>query len=285
MFAYRACVPRYKLTVAYDGTDFNGWQAQHPREEPGSDERITLRTVQTVLQEAVRSVVREEVTIVGASRTDSGVHARGQVAAFTSDPDPAIGRGWPNERGTNTLLRAVNSRLPDDVVVVNAEVVDDGFDPIIGATSKAYSYTLHITDGSDERSLRPLWDRRYVQQLYVPQDVGRMEEAAKRLVGEHDFVSFAAMNHGRQTTVRTILDCSVRELEPVEGARRIRIDVTGTGFLYNMVRIIAGTLVDVGRGKLSPDDIGRIIDAKDRREAGPTLPPNGLCLEWIKYER
>ena len=300
-------MPRYKLTIAYDGTDFCGWQKQEPPEggsvrpervESRAGGRMILRTVQNTVEQAVREVVREEVKLVGASRTDAGVHAGGrfpdgsvggQVAAFTCSQSAPEGRGWPEERGTEPLLRAVNARLPDDVLVLDAAVVDDAFDPIADCVSKGYSYTIHVSQR------RAMWDRRYVTHLWHELDVGRMREAAAALVGRHDFESFAAAGHGRQNTVRTIHACEVSEIAsdpssplpiahcPSPADQRIRIDVSGDGFLYNMVRIIAGTLVEVGRGKIEPGAIPDILDARDRRRAGQTLPPEGLRLEWIRY--
>jgi tRNA pseudouridine38-40 synthase len=303
-------VPRYKLTIAYDGTDFCGWQKQEPLEdrhegteaqrhlgETSSGEgpasslkhtrydsdrpgRIALRTVQHVVERAVREVVREPIQLLGASRTDSGVHARGQTGAFTATDDQekiALGSGWPLERGTDRLIRAVNGRLPEDVLIVGAEPVPPDFDPISWCTAKGYSYTLHVG------TTRPLFDRRFVQQVWEPLDLRRMNEAAKRLIGEHDFGAFAAAGHGRLSTVRTIFDCSVSELDPTPQARRLRIDISGNGFLWNMVRIVAGTLVEVGKGKMTPEQVSAAIESKDRRQAGSTLPAQGLCLEWIKY--
>jgi tRNA pseudouridine38-40 synthase len=244
------------------------------------------------VEQAVREVVRERVNVHGASRTDAGVHARGQVAAFTCSGDDASGGetseavpdaggvrggGWPVARGVERLARAVNGKLPEDVRVMGVEVVGPAFDPVNDATSKAYSYTIHNAKEA------ALWDRWFVQHVYDALDVSRMQEAAQHLVGEHDFVSFAALHHGRLTTVRRVLSCEVSE-HMVRGARRVRIDVSGTGFLYNMVRIIAGTLVEVGRGRMAPGAIPAIISSKDRRNAGPTLDGRGLCLEWIMYE-
>lgn len=280
-------MPRYKLTIAYDGTDFAGWQKQEPPDPaapipaPGEEDtrpRLKLRTVQHVLEQTIRQVVREPVIVVGASRTDSGVHAQGQVAAFTSEPDAAKGKGWPADRGTDPLVRALNARLPDDLLVRDARIVDDGFSPISGAVRKAYSYTMHIAPN------RSLWDRRYVWHSWKPLDTRAMTRAAALLVGEHDFAAFAALNHGKQTTVRTIFSCSVEPLETGEpDAQRVRLRVCGSGFLYNMVRIITGTLHEVGMGKLDPESIPDIIASRDRRRAGPTLPPQGLRLEWIQY--
>jgi len=304
-------VPRYKLTIAYDGTNFCGWQKQEPpaggpvapekvlpkggtasdaAAEAAAesavpttpDDRVTLRTVQEVIERAVREVVREPAIVMGASRTDAGVHAKGQVAAFT------CGEGWPTDRGTDKLILALNSRLPRDVVVIAAEIASPTFDPIGDCTAKAYSYLIHVSPN------RPLWDRDYVHHVWSKLDVDLMNQAAARLIGEHDFAAFAAAGHGRLSTVRTIFTCSVtEETSPQHSAlsaqhpfpnRRIRIDVSGNGFLWNMVRIIAGTLLDAGRGWLSPDDVSSAIQQKDRRKAGPTLPARGLCLEWVKYK-
>jgi tRNA pseudouridine38-40 synthase len=298
-------VPRYKLTIAYDGTDFCGWQKQEPPEgtkvidakvmpargDEGKQGRVVLRTVQEVVERAVISVVREPVVLMGASRTDSGVHARGQVAAFTctggEGPGPAEESprtGWPVVRGPEPLLRALNSRLPEDVLVAAAEIAPPEFDPIGGALEKAYSYTLHVSPN------RPLWDRPFVHHIWTPLELQQMNEAAEMLVGEHDFAAFAAAGHGRLSTVRRITSLRVVEAgQPGFGPaaagweRRLRIEVAGNGFLWNMVRILAGTLVEVGRGRLTPADIRGALATGDRRKAGPTLPPTGLCLEWVRY--
>lgn len=299
-------MPRYKLTIAYDGTDFCGWQKQLPPDEtappppPGEDRpRTELRTVQGVLERAVREAVREPITLTGASRTDSGVHAWGQCASFFSNPDPEKGVGWPAERGLHSLVRAINGKLPRDVLVRDAAVVHDDFDPISGAIEKEYTYTF--ATGYD----RPLWDRCFVFHTWHELDPAPMAEAARHLIGEHDFASFAQINHGRKTTVRRIYNCAVEDLSP-RGAdfqsasppsvstppplfpgdfRRLRVRVSGSGFLYNMVRILAGTLMEVGRGKIDPNHIPAILESKDRRaNHGPTLPPQGLRLEWVRYD-
>lgn len=276
-------MPRYKLTIAYDGTDYCGWQKQEPPDPADPSQRVVLPTVQGVLEEAVRGVLREPgVLVTGASRTDSGVHAWGQVAAFTSVPDQATGVGWPADRGTDRLMNAINSKLPRDVLVRSAELVDGSFEPIGGAIEKEYTYTIVAGD------TRPLWDRRYVWHTWYDLDPHRMREAAAHLVGEHDFAAFAQINHGRSTTVRTIFRCDAESDVP-DGCRapdagcRITIRVSGSGFLYNMVRIIAGTLMEVGRRKLEPGDMPGILASKDRRQAGVTLPPTGLRLEWVRF--
>lgn len=254
-------MPRYRLTVAYDGTDFHGWQRQEP------PDREPLRTVQGVMEEAARRVVYEPVEVTGASRTDSGVHAVGQVAAFTTTKEIPVAR----------LPMALTSALPDDVQVVDAAIVADDFDPISDATSKGYAYT--IVHGPPPEFWPDLFQRRHVCRTWHRLDPREMAIGAVHLVGEHDFTSFAHSRHRRESPVRRVLRCEVIE----ESAHRLRIEVSGTGFLYNMVRIIAGTLLDVGRGRLKPDDIATIRDARDRTRAAQTLPAQGLCLRWVRY--
>lgn len=260
------------LTVAYDGTDFHGWQKQEP------PDAAPLRTVQGVLEETIRLVLRQPgIRVTGASRTDAGVHALGQVAAFTAETS------IPTER----LARALSSRLPEDVQVLRAAIAPDAFDPISHARRKTYRYSLvhggprsTMKEPSSLHAPPPLFDRRFVTYTWHRLDAEAMHDAAQHLVGEHDFASFAQISHGRTTTVRTIFDCAVLATEP----SRCQIEITGSGFLYNMVRIIAGTLVEIGRGKRTPADIPAILAARDRRAAGPTLPPHGLCLRSIEYD-
>lgn len=251
-------MPRYKLTVAYEGTDFHGWQKQEPRDQ------APLRTVQGVLERVVVKVVREPVVLVGASRTDSGVHALGQVAAFSTSRDIPIER----------LPRAITSRCPEDLQVIQAEKVPESFDPIRDAVRKQYCYT--IQHGSD---LPPLFDRRFIWRTHHDLEVDLMNQAAMLLVGTHDFESFASAHHGRENTIREILSCKVTTLTQ----NRLKIEVVGGGFLYNMVRIIAGSLLEIGRGAREPNSITKAIRNQDRRLTGPTLGPEGLRLEWIEY--
>jgi len=273
----------YFLTIAYDGTAFHGWQRQEPLRESvltstsgdlprvvdaDSDnaDRVSLRTVQHVVQEAVSRVLGQSVTIQGASRTDAGVHARAQVATFIRE-NADIG---PED---DKLVMAINSRLPDDVLVREARRVRADFNPIGDCTGKGYRYSLHT--GRE----RPLWDRLYVHHVRQELNVEAMRTAAALFVGEHDFAAFAKAGHGRESTVRTVLACDVARF----GDAGVAIDISGSGFLHNMVRIIAGTLVEVGRGRLGPEDITEALTTGNRRCAGPTLPPTGLCLEWINY--
>ena len=247
---------RYRLTVMYDGTDFCGWQKQEP---PG---REALRTAQGVLETAVARTVRQPVVVTGASRTDSGVHALGQVVAF--DAETTI----PVER----LHLAINKHLPEDIAVTGASEAPADFDPIAQAISKSYRYTIH------DASLRPVFDRRRVYHCWYTLDEARMHEATQHLIGEHDFASFANTHHGRESTVRMVHACAV-----TRQGERVHIDIAGGGFLYHMVRIVSGTLVEIGRGVWSPADVPRILAARSRAAAGPTLSPEGLCLMTVRY--
>jgi tRNA pseudouridine38-40 synthase len=255
-------MPRYRLTIAYDGTEFHGWQKQQAPVETES-----LRTVQGVLEQAVMRVVRQPVSLLGASRTDAGVHALRQIAAFSAEFDLARAK----------LKRAINARLPADLRIRRVEVVADSFDPISDALAKGYRYRM-IHDGRPG-ARGPVFARRYFTFMPETLDVERMQHSAPYFVGEHDFASFTRVHHGRETTVRTVHSCEVS----VIGKRRLQIDISGNGFLYNMVRIIAGTLADVGRGLFEPDDIPGMLQARDRRRAGQTLPPEGLFLMWVRY--
>jgi len=249
-------VRRYRLTVRYDGSEFHGWQMEEPPEgEP-------LRTAQGVLESAVNGALRQPVVLNGASRTDAGVHALGQVAAFNAETTIPVER----------LHHAINRYLPNDIAVVDAREVEGNFDPITMAVRKAYQYTIH------NASVRPVFDRRQVYHCWQPLDAAAMHEAAQTIIGEHDFESFANTHHGRSSTVRTVFSCDVNR-----DGQRVVIDVCGSGFLYHMVRIIAGTLVKVGSGAMSVAHIPAILAARDRNLAGPTLDAAGLRLMWIAY--
>lgn len=275
------------MSISYDGTGFVGWQKQEPpaggvaplESAPGLDApdgRVALRSVQAVVERAVREAVRQPVVVIGASRTDSGVHARCQTAAFTTQENfTDAGRriGPADDR----LKDAINARLPEDVLVTSCVPADPLFDPIKDCVCKGYRYSVRT--GRD----RPLWERGRVWHVRSGLDVEAMDRAARAMVGTFDFTSFAAAGHGRESAVRTLATARVTS-EPVEdGATIVRIDVAADGFLWNMVRIIAGTLVEVGRGAAPPEDIPAIVAAKDRSRAGPTAPAHGLCLMWGVY--
>lgn len=244
---------KLKLTIAYDGTDFHGWQRQ-----------AGVRTVQAEIEEVARRVIRHPLEIVGASRTDTGVHARGQAAHLrTTTAVP-----------TENLRRAIGQRLPDDISLAHLADVPLGFHATRHALGKLYHYRIH------NDAHRPVeWHvTRYAWHVWYHLDVDRMQAAAAALVGTHDFAAFASAASTRQTTVRTI-----RRIEIRRHFNALLIDVEGQGFLYNQVRIMVGTLVEVGRGHWPPQCVAEILASRDRRQAGPTAPPHGLCLEWVKY--
>ncbi|HIZ13957.1 MAG TPA: tRNA pseudouridine(38-40) synthase TruA [Candidatus Mediterraneibacter stercorigallinarum] len=244
---------RIKLTVAYDGTDYCGWQIQK-----------NGITVEEVLNRALSRLTGEEITVVGASRTDAGVHARGNVAVF--DTDTRI----PAER----IVYAVNALLPEDVVVVRSEEVPAGWHPRKCVSVKTYEYRILNKEFPDPVRRR---DTYFVS---FSLDIERMRRAAEYLKGEHDFKSFCSAQTAVETTVRTIYDLDIKKEGEI-----ITIRVRGNGFLYNMVRIIAGTLAGVGRGYFEPEDMERMLEAKDRTQAGVTAPPQGLTLVGIEYEK
>jgi tRNA pseudouridine38-40 synthase len=245
-----------KLTIAYDGSDYHGWQIQ-----PG------CRTVQEVLRDALRSLLGPRARVCGASRTDAGVSALGQVGLIQIDsPIP-----------TENLAKAITDRLPEDMAIVKAEEVPMGFDVIGDVTSKLYRYTIF------SGPVRPVLHVRHCWYVTAEFDMRAMSEAAGLLVGKKDFKSFAAAADHREDSVRTIFRCDVTN-QPADDGRWVYVDAEGDGFLYNMVRNIVGTLVEVGVGRWRPDKIPEILEARDRRAAGPIAPPNGLCLMWIKYD-
>jgi tRNA pseudouridine38-40 synthase len=256
---------RYKLTLAYRGTNYHGWQSQAVTENykgPAPEQGHGIPTIQEIVSRAIASVVNHPVQLVGSSRTDAGVHAKGQLAHFDTSAVQIPREG---------LRRAINAALPADILVRSLDAVPDAFDAITSTTSKRYQYA--IWNQPDRPAFFPdlAWHR--WQQL----DVAAMTQAARRLMGEHDFASFARPGHGRENTVRTVLACDVSR----RGALLV-IGVEGTGFLWNMVRIMVGTLVEVGLGRYRPQDIDAMLAARDRQAAGATAPPHGLYLQWIR---
>ncbi len=244
---------RVKLTVAYDGTNYSGWQIQ-----PNAD------TIERQLDIAINKVTKEKIHVTGASRTDAGVHAMGNVAVF--DTDSAI----PPER----FSYALNACLPQDISVQSSEEVSPDFHPRHCDTRKTYEYKILNT----QMPIPQL--RNYSWHVSYELDIDAMRKAASYLVGEHDFKSFCCVRTQAESTVRTIYSLEV--LYDMQNAQVI-IRITGNGFLYNMVRIIAGTLIDAGRGKINPDDIPDILKYKDRSKSGKTAPPQGLTLMKIDY--
>jgi tRNA pseudouridine38-40 synthase len=255
---------RYKLALAYRGTKYHGWQSQAVTENypDAVPEGHGIPTIQETLSRAIEAVVRHPIKLVGSSRTDAGVHAKGQLAHFDTEATQIPHEG---------LRRAINAQLPTDITVRSLDAIDESFDAITSTTSKRYQYA--IWNQPDRPTFFPdlAWHR------WQPLDRAAMRAAAGKLIGAHDFASFARPGHGRESTVRTVLSCDVSARGPL-----VVVGVEGTGFLWNMVRIIVGTLVEVGLGRLEPEQMGTILAARDRQAAGPTAPPHGLYLQWIR---
>ena len=259
---------RVLIKVAYDGTDFAGWQKQ-----PGQ------RTVEGELLKALADLFSREIDLIGGSRTDAGVHSYGNPAVFD------IETRMPVER----IAPALNVRLPEDVRVLSSSAVAEDFHPHKIKSRKTYEYRIRVA-----RTLLPT-DRYYFHTVHVALDLAAMQKAADLLVGKHDFTSFSSVHAQVTSRVRTIYELQVTgeghetsdqlkaHMEPTE--MDVRIRVTGDGFLYNMVRIIAGTLIEVGRGAMSPLSIKEILEAKDRSLAGPTAPAKGLFLIGTEFEK
>lgn len=243
----------YLLTVAYDGTAYAGWQRQ-----AGFD------TIQERLEEAFEVLVGEPVIVHGSGRTDAGVHALRQCAHVR----------LPAARSPSELVRALNGNLPRDIAVGSVREVPAAFHARFSARGKRYLYRMVVS------RVRPVFGTQYFHWVKRPLDLGAMRRAARHLVGEHDFASFAR-NPGYERSRGTVR--RIDHLRLVQRPHGVDLVVQGNGFLYNMVRAIAGTLAEVGQGKLSPERVAAILDAKDRREAGATLGPGGLYLARVLY--
>ncbi len=246
-------IRKIKLTVQYDGSRYSGWQIQ-----PGK------RTIQSELVEAVSNLVGQRIPVHGASRTDAGVSALGQSALIELVDCPIPTENFP---------KAINGKLPRDIVVTKAEDVPKNFNLLGDVKSKLYRYTIHTGKYRPVLKLNQCWH------LHQKLDVEEMNKAAQLLVGKKDFKSFATAADKRESSVRTIFRCDVTSED-----KWIYIDVEGDGFLYNMVRNIVGTLTEIGNGRWQSEKITEILEAKTRTAAGRLAPPEGLCLIWIKYE-
>jgi tRNA pseudouridine38-40 synthase len=242
-----------RLVVEYDGSQLHGWQRQHNNE-----------TVQQHLEEALAQILQHEVQVTGASRTDAGVHARGQIATFrTERPIPTRG-----------VRRGLNSTLPDSIAIRDAAEVPDDFHPRFSATGKHYRYTILARP---DRS--PRW-RDFAWHVREPLNVHAMHAAASALIGEHDFSAFRAAGCGAKTTVRRVESIALTRLHP----HLLEIDIRGNAFLRQMIRIMVGTLVDVGLGDLAVSQVAEILAGKERTKAGQTAPPQGLELVEVRYD-
>lgn len=244
---------RVKMIVAYDGTNYKGWQVQ-----PNGI------TIEEILNQQLSELLGEDVVVTGASRTDSGVHSLGNVAIFDTD----------TRMPADKIAFALNQRLPEDIVVQGSCEVPADWHPRYQSSRKTYEYRIL------NRTFRMPTRRLDTYFYHYPLDVEKMQQAASYLVGEHDFKSFCSVGAQVKSTVRTIYACDVFKEDDI-----ITIRVTGNGFLYNMVRIIAGTLIRIGGGDMPPEQIKDILDARDRNTAGPTAPAHGLTMMGIEYEK
>lgn len=249
-------MPTFKLTLAYDGTAYAGWQVQAPGQ----------LAVQEVVERAIAAVTGQRVRVMASGRTDAGVHALGQVVSFRTSC------GWEPP----VLVRALNAHLPLDIAVRDATIVPDNFHATLSATRKRYRYAIH------NHPIRDVFRRHTSWHYPRPLNVPAMQEAAQALRGTHDFRSFQTAGSERQSTVRTIFEIEVRRGSG-EDRHMVYIEVEADGFLYNMVRAIVGTLVEVGRGRHGPAWVAQVLAGRDRRLAGRTAPPHGLCLVQVDY--
>ena len=247
-------VRNIKLVIEYDGKEFNGWQKQP-----------TKLNIQGEIERAIKQITGEDVDLTASGRTDAGVHAFGQVANFKTNSNIPIEK----------IPIALNSNLKKAIVIKSAEEVEERFHSRLNCKRKTYRYIINNSKYGTAiyRNL----------ETHIPMklDIQKMQEAVKYFEGEHDFKAFKASGTSSKSSVRTIYKAEVIDA----GNERIYIELTGNGFLYNMVRIISGTLVEVGLGKIKPNEIKMIIESKKRKNAGKTLPPQGLYLVNVEYEK
>jgi len=244
----------YKLIIQYDGTRYSGWQVQNHTDD----------TIQGKIENVLSQLYQKQLSISGSGRTDAGVHAYGQVANFHVEEATF---------SCAEILANLNAHLPKDIAVLSVEEVDDRFHSRLSAKKKTYVYRIHTSPISS------VFERKFVYNYPNSLDVDAMKEAASHLIGTHDFKSFCGNRHMKKSTVRSIyhIDFEVTDTE-------IRISYTGNGFLMNMIRILTGTLIEVGDGRRSPDSIPDILNALNRDAAGYTAPPQGLYLQEVFYE-
>jgi len=245
---------KIKLSLGYDGTDFNGWQIQSGQPH--------TRTVQLVVEEGIRKLTGENIRVAAAGRTDAGVHARGQVISFETESRIPLER-WP---------LALNSIFPKDVRVYTAEKVHHGFHARFSAKQKLYIYRI------DHNIVPDIFWSRYALHISRHLDFLEMKKAAASFEGIHDFRGFCSSGNSTKSYVRTIYNCFLQQ-----NNNFIELKINADGFLYNMVRIITGTLLEVGTGKIKAHEIAKIVSSGEREAAGPTAPAKGLSLEEVKY--
>lgn len=243
----------YKITVQYDGARYKGWQVQ----------KSTDMTIQGKIQNVLEEMAGHPVEVIGSGRTDAGVHASGQVANFH------IREGFSKQE----ILVYLNHYLPMDIAVIDIEEVEERFHSRYNAVSKTYVYRIHTSQ------IPNVFERKYMYTYTESLDIARMKEAAKSLTGTHDFAAFCGNKKMKKSTVRTVSAIEIEEKE-----HELLISYTGDGFLQNMIRIMTGTLIEVGNGTKSVSDIQKILESKDRKMAGYTVPPEGLMLKQVEYE-
>lgn len=247
----------YRLTISYDGTRYQGWQKQ----------KKTDQTIQGKIEEILRKLMEGrqpvDIQLIGAGRTDAGVHAKAMTANVFLELD------WEPER----LQDYLNRYLPDDISVDAVKIASDRFHARFQANGKTYCYTCYCG------TAKPVFDRKYVTVLEHRPDINRMREAAAHLTGSHDFKVFCGNPKMKKPTIRRVDEITIKEENDY-----IRIYYRGNGFLQNMVRIMTGTLLEVGFGRMQPEQIPAILDSKDRTQAGPTAPAKGLCLIEVHYD-
>lgn len=243
-----------KLVIEYDGKDFNGWQKQP-----------TKLNIQGEIEKAIKQITGEDVDLTASGRTDAGVHALGQVANFKTNSNIAIEK----------IPIALNSNLKKSIVIKSAEEVEERFHSRLNCKRKTYRYVIN-----NSKYGTAIY-RNLETHIPIKLNIQKMQEAVKYFEGEHDFKAFKASGTSSKSSVRTIYKAEVIDV----GNERIYIELTGNGFLYNMVRIISGTLVEVGMGKIAPEEIKTIIESQKRENAGKTLPPQGLYLVNVEYEK
>ncbi len=242
----------YKMTLCYDGGRYDGWQKQGNTEQ----------TIQAKMEKILQELAGTETEIFGSGRTDAGTHAKGQTASFHMD--------WKGSE--EELLIAINKKLPEDIGVLSLEKAEERFHARFHAKAKRYIYTIWTGD------MPPVFWRKYSFWCEKPLDIPAMKQAAAYFVGTHDFKSFCANKRMKKSTVRSIYDISFHQKD-----RMLSLSFVGDGFLYQMVRILTGTLIEVGEGKKSPKEMEEILAAKTREVAGFTAPAKGLCLDEVFY--
>ncbi len=261
-------VRNIKLTLQYDGTNYSGWQIQK-----------TEKTIQSLIEDAIFSVTEERVKVIGAGRTDAGVHALEQVAVFKTQ----------SRLEPNVLLRAINANIPHDIMIIGVSECTADFHPRYSAKSKTYSYIISYTGAYPASQGGSVFLRKWSWQIPYKLNCDSMSDASNFLIGKHDFSCFRASGCSSKNPIRTVGKIEISETPSTGfmgftfGVPVIRISVRADAFLRHMVRNIVGTLVEVGRGKIPPLKIKEILESKDRQASGPTAPACGLFLEKIEY--